>query len=58
MILRVLHFFEEEKRKGLFVIPFEQALKRTCAATGVSLSTVTRIKREEKTVLQVNCRLC
>lgn len=56
IILRVLNFFEEEKKRGLFVIPVDKVLKRTVAATGVSLSTITRIKREraKQIMLQVN----
>ncbi|KAJ2940937.1 hypothetical protein O0L34_g10199 [Tuta absoluta] len=52
LILRVLRFFEEEKRIGGPILPVNKVLKRTCAATGVSMATLTRIKREEKKILE------
>ncbi|XP_013184048.2 uncharacterized protein LOC106129899 [Amyelois transitella] len=52
IILRVLHFFEEEKKKGSPLLPLKKALSRTSTATGVSLSTITRIKKEELKIIQ------
>ncbi|XP_053617392.1 uncharacterized protein LOC128679291 [Plodia interpunctella] len=52
IILRVLHFFEEEKKKGSPLLPLKKALSRTSTATGVSLSTITRIKKEELKILK------
>nr|XP_053608001.1 uncharacterized protein LOC128673871 [Plodia interpunctella] len=51
MILKVLHFFEEEKLHGI-AIPISQVEKRVCTATGISRRTLARIKNEEKEVLE------
>lgn len=54
IISRVLKFFETEKLRGGYVIPVDQVLKRTSAATGVSLSTILHIIKEEQSILKVN----
>lgn len=51
-ILRVLTFFENEKANRGFVIPVDQAIKRACAATGVSKRTLMKIKNEAKIAAQ------
>lgn len=48
LVLKVLQFFENEKKNGRVCIPVDQADNRTCAATGISRSTLTRIKQEAK----------
>ncbi|CAH2090918.1 unnamed protein product [Euphydryas editha] len=50
LALKVLNFFEDEKSNKKFRIPVEQALKRACAATGISKATLLRIKNEAKKV--------
>lgn len=52
LILKVLTFFENEKANKRFMIPVDQAIKRACAATGVSKRTLMKIKNESKVVQQ------
>ncbi|KAL4720716.1 hypothetical protein ACJJTC_009264 [Scirpophaga incertulas] len=52
LILKVLTFFENEKANKRFMIPVDQAIKRACAATGVSKRTLMKIKNESKIVQQ------
>lgn len=56
MILKIFHFFEEEKLRGI-TIPITAVDKRVCAATGVSRRTLTRIKREEENEIAKRRRL-
>ncbi|CAG4952183.1 unnamed protein product [Parnassius apollo] len=56
IILRIFHFFEEEKLRGI-TIPITAVDKRVCAATGVSRHTLTRIKREEENEIAKRRRL-
>lgn len=46
IILKVIEFFENEKKNKQFVLPVHQAFKRACLATGCSKRTLSRIKRE------------
>lgn len=46
VVHKVLDFFEKEAACEKLCIPIQQAQKRTAAATGVSMRTVTRIKQE------------
>lgn len=48
LVLKVFEFFENEKRNQQFCLPVDQAIKRTCMATGVSKATLMRIKTEAK----------
>ncbi|KAF9423397.1 hypothetical protein HW555_001206, partial [Spodoptera exigua] len=48
LVLKVLEFFENEKRNKQFCLPVDQAVKRTCMATGISKTTLMRIKNEAK----------
>ncbi|KAH9640050.1 hypothetical protein HF086_017611 [Spodoptera exigua] len=48
LVLKVLEFFENEKRNKQFCLPVDQAVKRTCMATGISKATLMRIKNEAK----------
>lgn len=54
LALKVLKFFEDEKSNKKFIIPVDQALKRACAATGMSKATLMRIKNEAKKVLPIS----
>lgn len=56
MILKILHFFEEEKKGGI-TIPIKAVEKRVCAATGISRRTLTRIKLEEENEIAKRRRL-
>nr|XP_042912462.1 uncharacterized protein LOC122272631 [Parasteatoda tepidariorum] len=47
IINNVTKFCEDEARAGTFSIPISQAQKRAAAATGVSLRTIKRIKKED-----------
>lgn len=49
LILKVMQFFENEKRNKS-VLPFDQAIKRTIAATGVSKRTLMNIKKEYRKI--------
>ncbi|CAH2092203.1 unnamed protein product [Euphydryas editha] len=48
MILKVMEFFEREKKNKMYIIPIDNVIKRTCEATGVSKRTIMRIKNEFK----------
>ncbi|CAF4940522.1 unnamed protein product [Pieris macdunnoughi] len=50
LVLKVIQFFENEKKHGSFTVPVEQATKRACAATGLSKTTIMTIKREAKKI--------
>lgn len=49
IILKVMQFFENEKRNKAFIIPVNQVINRTCAATGISRKTILNIKKEYQT---------
>ncbi|XP_023945225.1 uncharacterized protein LOC112051007 [Bicyclus anynana] len=46
IIFKVIKFFESEKQNRGYHFPVENVVKRACAATGLSESTIKRIKRE------------
>ncbi|KOB68538.1 putative reverse transcriptase [Operophtera brumata] len=46
VIYRVIKFFESEKQNRGYAFPVENVVKRACAATGLSESTIKRIKRD------------
>ncbi|XP_045456148.1 uncharacterized protein LOC123665974 [Melitaea cinxia] len=46
IIYKVIKFFESEKQNRGYAFPVENVVKRACAATGLSESTIKRIKRE------------
>lgn len=46
VIFRVIKFFESEKQNRGYTFPVENVVKRACAATGLSESTIKRIKRD------------
>ncbi|XP_045509049.1 uncharacterized protein LOC123704677 [Colias croceus] len=46
IIFKVIKFFESEKQNRGYAFPVENVVKRACAATGLSESTIKRIKRE------------
>lgn len=46
VIFRVIKFFESEKQNRGYAFPVENVVKRACAATGLSESTIKRIKRD------------
>jgi hypothetical protein len=48
VISNVIQFMEIEATQDNLVIPIKQAQKRAAEATGVSLSSVEKIKREKK----------
>ncbi|KAF9422063.1 hypothetical protein HW555_002084 [Spodoptera exigua] len=48
LALKVLKYFEDEKSNKTYLIPVDKALKRACAATGISKATLLRIKNEAK----------
>ncbi|KAH9639663.1 hypothetical protein HF086_017657 [Spodoptera exigua] len=50
LALKVLKYFEDEKSNKTYLIPVDKALKRACAATGISKATLLRIKNEAKKV--------
>lgn len=46
IIFKVIKFFESEKQNRGYAFPVENVVKRACAATGLSESTIKRIKRD------------
>lgn len=46
IIFKVIKFFESEKQNRGYAYPVENVVKRACAATGLSESTIKRIKRD------------
>ncbi|XP_063545201.1 uncharacterized protein LOC134753286 [Cydia strobilella] len=46
IIFKVIKFFETEKQNRGYSFPVENVVKRACAATGLSESTIKRIKRD------------
>ncbi|KAL4721115.1 hypothetical protein ACJJTC_015021 [Scirpophaga incertulas] len=54
LILKVLKFFESEKANKQYIIPVDQVVKRTCAATGISKSTLMKIKQEARELRQAS----
>ncbi|XP_072946958.1 uncharacterized protein [Epargyreus clarus] len=46
IIYKVIKFFESEKQNRGYAFPVENVVKRACAATGLSESTIKRIKRD------------
>lgn len=50
VILKVLSFFEKEKKNGKPIIPVRCALNRASEATGVSIRTLRNIRNEAKTL--------
>ncbi|XP_049884321.1 uncharacterized protein LOC126379562 [Pectinophora gossypiella] len=46
VIFKVIKFFESEKQNRGYAFPVENVVKRACAATGLSESTIKRIKRD------------
>ncbi|KAJ0184285.1 hypothetical protein K1T71_000708 [Dendrolimus kikuchii] len=46
VIYKVIKFFESEKQNRGYAFPVENVVKRACAATGLSESTIKRIKRD------------
>ncbi|XP_053622533.1 putative mediator of RNA polymerase II transcription subunit 12 [Plodia interpunctella] len=46
IIFKVIRFFESEKQNRGYAFPVENVVKRACAATGLSESTIKRIKRD------------
>lgn len=46
IIFKVIKFFESEKRNRGYAYPVENVMKRASAATGLSESTIKRIKRD------------
>lgn len=46
VIFKVIKFFESEKRNRGYAYPVENVMKRASAATGLSESTIKRIKRD------------
>lgn len=54
LILKVLSFFESEKANKQYIIPVDQAVKRTCAATGIPKSTLMKIKKGAKELLHAS----
>lgn len=46
LIYKVIKFFESEKQNRGYAFPVENVVKRACAATGLSESTIKRIKRD------------
>ncbi len=50
VVHNVTAFFEEEKNANALKVPISNAIKRTATATGVSVSSVKKIKREVKSL--------
>lgn len=48
MVVKVMTFFENEKKDISFRIPFDQAMKRTALATGIAERTLGHIKHDLK----------
>lgn len=46
VIYKVIKFFEKEKRNRGYIYPVQNIMKRASAATGLSESTIKRIKRD------------
>lgn len=46
IIYKVIKFFESEKQNRGYAYPVDNVVKRACAATGLSESTIKRIKRD------------
>ncbi|VVC99908.1 unnamed protein product [Leptidea sinapis] len=46
IVMKVLQFFENEKLNKMCILPVDQVIKRTCLATGISKSTLMRLKSE------------
>ncbi|KPJ14061.1 hypothetical protein RR48_02662 [Papilio machaon] len=46
IIFKVIKFFESEKQNRGYAYPVDNVVKRACAATGLSESTIKRIKRD------------
>jgi hypothetical protein len=46
IINRVIQFFDQEKSRGNFKLPIENATKRVAAATGKSEATICKIRKE------------
>ncbi|CAH2064477.1 unnamed protein product, partial [Iphiclides podalirius] len=46
IIFKVIKFFESEKQNRGYAFPVDNVVKRACAATGLSESTIKRIKRD------------
>ncbi|KAL4718754.1 hypothetical protein ACJJTC_001897 [Scirpophaga incertulas] len=54
LILKVLKFFESEKANKQYIIPVDQVVKRTWAATGISKFTLMKIKQEARELRQAS----
>lgn len=52
LVLKVIQFFDNEKKHGSFIVPVEQSIKRACLATGLSKRSIMNIKREAKEMLK------
>ncbi|CAH0719492.1 unnamed protein product, partial [Brenthis ino] len=50
VVLKVMTYFENEKKNRSYIIPVDQAMKRTAMATGISERTLRNIKQEVKKV--------
>lgn len=44
----VSDYFEEEKRHKKVLVSFDKVVKRTAKATGLSLSTVKRVRKQKR----------
>lgn len=50
LALKVLKFFESEKRNGCYFFPVEQVFLRAVAATGYSRNTLLKMKKEAEEI--------
>ncbi|CAH0730219.1 unnamed protein product, partial [Brenthis ino] len=50
VVLKVMTYFENEKKNRSYIIPVDQAMKRTAMATGISERTLRNIRQEVKKV--------